>query len=37
MIAIDRFNAKKKVFSYRGQYDLKLGLSPRELALVLRF
>jgi hypothetical protein len=37
MIAVDKFNAKRKGLSYRGQYDLKLGLNPNGLALVLRF
>lgn len=37
MIAIDKFNTKRKGLSFRGQYDLNLGLNPSGLVLALRF
>ncbi len=37
MIAVDKFNVKRRGLTYREQYDLKLSLNQNGLGLVLRF
>ena len=37
LIAVNKYNSTRKPLSYKKTYDLKLGLNPGGLALVLKF